>query len=230
MAPHTYVIVTAHNEAERIRATLAALAPAFPGAPVFLADDGSHDATPEMALLAGARVVRSEHVIGKGGAATTAARNALHQARSDNGGDAAVFVLCDADLGESAAQLGALAEPIHRGEADMAVARFSRRLGGGFGLAVGFARWAIRRRCGLTMTAPISGQRALSASTLEQVLPFAGGFGMELGMTVDAVRAGKRVVEVELDLSHRPTRRTPAGFAHRARQLADFARAYRARR
>ena len=65
---------------------------------------------------------------------------------------------------------------------------------------------------------------------LEDVLPFAEGFGMEVGMTIDAVRAGHRVVEVELDLAHRATRRTPAGFVHRARQLADSARAYRARR
>jgi hypothetical protein len=61
------------------------------------------------------------------------------------------------------------------------------------------------------------------------VLPFAGGFGMEVGMTIDAVRAGHRVLEVALDLTHRATGRTPAGFAHRARQLVDFARAYAAR-
>jgi hypothetical protein len=65
---------------------------------------------------------------------------------------------------------------------------------------------------------------------LAELLPFAGGFGMELGMTVDAVRAGRRVLELELDLEHHATRRTPAGFAHRARQLRDCARAYRARR
>jgi glycosyltransferase involved in cell wall biosynthesis len=232
MAPDTYVIVTAHNEADRIRATLAALVPAFPGAPVFLADDGSTDATPEMALLTGAGVVRSEHVIGKGAAATTAARNALHRARTDAGAEQQepIFILCDADLGDSATQLGALAEPIRRGAADMTVATFQRRVGGGFGLALAFARWAIQRRCGLRTTAPISGQRALRASVLEDVLPFAQGFGMEVGMTIDAVRAGHRVVEVELDLSHRATRRTPAGFAHRARQLVDSLRAYRARR
>jgi hypothetical protein len=53
---------------------------------------------------------------------------------------------------------------------------------------------------------------------------------MEIGMTVDAVRAGHRVVEIELDLAHRAGGRTPAGFAHRARQLVDFARVYVARR
>jgi hypothetical protein len=49
-------------------------------------------------------------------------------------------------------------------------------------------------------------------------------------MTVDAVRAGHRVKEIELPLEHRATGRTPTGFLHRARQLHDFRRAARARR
>jgi hypothetical protein len=75
------------------------------------------------------------------------------------------------------------------------------------------------------MRAPISGQRALSQAAVADVLPFAAGFGMEIGMTIDAVRAGRRVTEVELDLSHRATGRTLSGFAHRARQLLDILRA-----
>jgi hypothetical protein len=53
---------------------------------------------------------------------------------------------------------------------------------------------------------------------------------MEMGMTVDAVRAGRRVAEIELPLSHRATRRTVGGFVHRARQRRDFGRVYRSRR
>ncbi len=49
-------------------------------------------------------------------------------------------------------------------------------------------------------------------------------------MTVDAVRAGYRLREYELDLSHRATGRSLGGFVHRARQLADFGRAYLSRR
>jgi hypothetical protein len=110
------------------------------------------------------------------------------------------------------------------------VAVFAKRVGGGVGVAIGFARWAIRRRCGLELRAPISGQRALRASVLEQVLPFAHGFGMEVGMTIDASRAGRRVVEVQIDLHHRATGRTFGGFVHRGRQLIDFVRVYLARR
>lgn len=222
---HVVVIVAALDEADRIGATLAALTDAFGAAPMFLADDGSADATPEIARAAGATVVRSERVIGKGQAMTAAAREALR----DAGTGESIFVLCDGDLGESASRLGPLVDAVRAGEADVAVALFSRRIGGGLGVAVSFARWAIRRRCGLDTRAPISGQRALRRRALEDVLPFAGGFGMEVGMTIDAMRAGHRVLEVELNLSHRATGRTPAGFAHRARQLVDFARAYAAR-
>ena len=95
---------------------------------------------------------------------------------------------------------------------------------------MGFARWAIRRRCGVETAAPISGQRAMREAVLRAALPFAAGYGMEVGMTIDAVRAGARLGEYELDLSHRATTRNLAGFLHRARQLRDFARAYLARR
>jgi glycosyltransferase involved in cell wall biosynthesis len=234
------VILTAYNEASQIEATLDALAAAFPGAPVWVADDGSTDATALLARQAGARVVRSERMIGKGGAATMAAREALRLAHVASGEEdrvatgeeqqEAIFVLCDGDLGESALGLSELADAVRRGETDMAVAAFATRVGGGIGLAVAFARWAIRRRCGLELRAPISGQRALRVGVIADVLPFAAGFGMEIGMTIDAARAGHRVSEVELDLSHRATGRTFAGFAHRGRQLIDFVRVYFARR
>jgi hypothetical protein len=63
----------------------------------------------------------------------------------------------------------------------------------------------------------------MRVEVLRAVLPFARGFGMEIGMTVDAVRAGYRVGEYEIDLEHRATGRDARGFAHRAVQLRDFA-------
>jgi glycosyltransferase involved in cell wall biosynthesis len=218
------VIVAARNEADRIAASVAALRGAFPGAAIWVADDASGDGTAELAMSAGARVVSRGRPHGKGANVTAAAEAAL-----SDGEPATIFLLCDGDLGNSAARLEPLVEAVEGGDCDLAVAAFANRVGGGFGLALGFARWAIRRRCGFEAEAPISGQRAMRAEVLGAVLPFAQGYGMEIGMTVDAVRAGYRVGEVELDLSHRATGRSFTGFLHRARQLADFARAYRAR-
>jgi glycosyltransferase involved in cell wall biosynthesis len=219
------VIVTARDEADRIEATIDALRAAFPRAPVVLAESGSRDATAALAERAGAEVVRTaSRRKGKGGSTTTAARAAL--ARFPG----ATFVLCDGDLGPSAARLLPLAEAVEREECDLAVAAFSRRVGGGFGVAIGFARWAIRNLTGRELRAPISGQRAMQADVLERLLPFAGGFGMETAMTIDALRAGYRIEEIEIDLDHRATTRTIGGFLHRGRQLAAFGRVYLSRR
>ena len=88
---------------------------------------------------------------------------------------------------------------------------------------------SIRRRCGYEAGAPISGQRALSAEAFRAAYPFADGYGMEIGITIDVIQAGLRVQELELDLEHRATGKTWAGFVHRGRQLRDFTRVYRAK-
>ncbi len=218
-------IVAARNEADRIGDTVAALRAALPEAAIWVADDASADGTAEVAMAAGARVVSRGWPHGKGANVTAAAEAALSDEATPD-----LVLLCDGDLGDSAARLTPLVAAVEDGECDLAVAAFGRRVGGGFGLALGFARWAIRRLCGFEAGAPISGQRAMRVAVLRAALPFARGYGMELGMTVDAVRAGYRVGEYELDLSHRATSRTISGFAHRGRQLLDFTRAYISRR
>lgn len=214
-------IVAAHNEADRVGETVRALRGVFPGARVWVADDASTDGTAEVAMTAGAEVVRRGKSHGKGGNVTAAAEAALSVEPAPR-----LVLLCDGDLGASAAQLAPLVSAVQRGECDLAVASFSRRVGGGFGVALGFARWAIHRLCGLETEAPISGQRAMRVQVLRATLPFARGYGMEIGMTVDAVRAGFRLREYELDLEHRATRRDLRGFLHRAVQLRDFLRVF----
>jgi glycosyltransferase involved in cell wall biosynthesis len=219
------VIIAARNEADRVGETVAALRAQFPAAAIWVADDASEDGTAEVAMAAGAQVVSRGRPHGKGGNVTAAAEAVLSAEPVPS-----LVLLCDGDLGASAARLAPLVDAVERGECDLAVASFSRRVGGGFGLALCFARWSIRRLCGAETEAPISGQRALRVEALRATLPFAAGFGMEIGMTVDAVRAGYRLGEYELDLKHRATGRSFAGFVHRGAQLWDFARVYLSRR
>jgi glycosyltransferase involved in cell wall biosynthesis len=221
------VIVAAHNEAERIGATLDALTGAFPGADLVVADDASSDRTSEVAMVHGAQVVARRRSQGKGANVTAAAESVLGRAADPQ---PPTFLLCDADLGSSAAELRALVDAVEAGACDLAVGAFRARLGGGFGVTVGFARWAIERRCGYRAGAPLSGQRAMRAAVLRDVLPLAAGFGLETAMTIDAVRAGYTLREIELDLRHRVTSRSLGGFLHRGRQLVDIARAYLSRR
>lgn len=220
-------IVTAYNEAPRIAAALAALAEAFPGARIVVADDHSTDGTDAIvAATPGVELVRGERNLGKGGIATLAAQRVLDDARREG----AIVLFCDGDLAASADRLAALVDAVRDGTYDLVVAVFARKVGGGFGLAVGYAHDTIERLTGLDLRAPISGQRAMRGAVLEHVLPFAPRFGMEIGMTVDAHRAGFTIGELELDLEHRATGRSWSGFVHRGRQLRDFVAVARSRR
>ena len=197
------ILIAARDEEARIGETIAALRRELPGATVIVADDGSRDRTAAFAEQAGARVVRFPRR-GKGQALTLAEREA----------PAGPVLLCDADVH------GALA-PLLASGADLTVAAFAERQGGGFGIAKGVSRALIRLRTGFEPREPLSGQRALSERARQASFPLAAGFGCEVGMTIDALRAGLTIREVELPLGHRATGRDPAGFAHRGRQLLD---------
>ena len=202
--PGLTVLVAARDEAPRIARTVAALREAFPEAEIVVADDGSRDETASVASDAGARVVSLPRR-GKGQALALAERECRE----------GPLLLCDADL------VGDL-RPLVEDDADLAVARFARRAGGGLGLAKAVARSLIELRGGRRVEEPLSGQRALSARARAEVFPVAAGFGVETRMTIDALRAGLDVREVELDLEHRVTGRDLAGFVHRGRQLRDL--------
>ena len=227
MTSEIVVVVSAYNEEERLGETLAALGSAFPGARVMVADDFSTDGTAAVVSEAGCELVRPHKHLGKGGANTLAVQRLMSRGSAR---ELPVLVLCDGDLGSSASALPALVDAVRSGAGDLAVGAFARRVGGGFGIALRFSRWAIRRRAGVVVDAPISGQRALAPDVIRAVVPFADGFGMETAMTIDAVRAGFRLVEVELPLSHRATGRSLGGFVHRFRQLLSVARVYVSRR
>jgi Glycosyl transferase family 2 len=198
------VLVAARDEAGRIRETVDALRQAFPDAIVIVADDGSRDATADEAEAAGARVLRLPHR-GKGQALTLAEREA----------PVGALLLCDADLRGDVSPLAAT-------DADVAVAAFAERRGGGFGIAKTASRRLIRALAGVETREPLSGQRKLTPAARAATFPLAAGFGCEVRATIDAARAGLRVDEVELPLRHRATGRDAAGFAHRGRQLADI--------
>jgi hypothetical protein len=208
------VLIAARDEEARIGGTVARLRAAFPEADVVVADDGSADATARVAEAAGARVVRLPRR-GKGQALTLAEPTCRP----------GPLLLCDADLrGDLAPLLEGLQQSVASPEdgADLVVAAFARREGGGLGVAKATSGALIRLRGGRRLREPLSGQRALSPAARTAVFPVAAGFGVETRMTIDAARAGLRVREVELDLEHRATGRDLCGFAHRGRQLRDL--------
>jgi glycosyltransferase involved in cell wall biosynthesis len=210
------VLMPAHNEAARIAASVTA-ARAIPGVTdVVVIDDGSTDATANLARDAGALVVTLPRNAGKGAA--------LNAGLAHIDGDADALLLLDADLGDTAAEGAQLLEPIAADVADMVVGTLERPPGsGGFGLVKGLARSGIAHLGGgFRPEAPISGQRALSRTAWTQATPFAQGYGAEVALTVRALWAGLRVAEVPVAMRHATTGRDVAGFLHRGRQFLDI--------
>lgn len=199
------ILIAARDEEGRIGALVERLRASFPDAALVVGDDGSRDRTAAEARAAGALVVTGPR-LGKGEALNAAERTAPPGS----------LLLCDADV------RGDL-RPLAETGLDLAVAAFAKRQGGGFGVAKHAAGRLIRLRCGFDPREPLSGQRYLSERARAACFPLAGGFGCEARMTIDAVRAGLAVGELDLPLSHRATGRDLAGFAHRGRQLVDAA-------
>jgi glycosyltransferase involved in cell wall biosynthesis len=204
-------IIPAWNESAGVAATVSAVRPLV--GRVVVVDDGSGDATAAAAAAAGARVLRLPRRSGK------AAAVAAGVAASPN----PVLLLLDADLGPSASEAAQLLHPILAGAADMTVAVLpatGRR--GGRGYAVGLARTGIRRLTGVSVAAPLSGQRALRREVW-QAYRGARGFGLEVALTVDLLRAGYRVLEVPTAMTHRVGGLGWRDSLHRARQMGDIA-------
>lgn len=210
--PKITVLIPAHDEADRIGATVRA-ALKIPGVSgVLVVDDGSRDETARLAEDAGAKVIRLWNNVGKGAALEIAAKRCE---------DADIILLLDGDLGPTASEGELLLAPLLAGEADMAIATFPKPAGkAGFGLVKNMARDRIAQMCGGWLAeAPLSGQRAIIRECLDHIRPFASGYGVEVGLTVRALRKGYRLVEVPTTMAHAATGRDLSGFVHRGRQF-----------
>ncbi|HVT21686.1 MAG TPA: glycosyltransferase family 2 protein [Mycobacteriales bacterium] len=220
------MVIPALNEQERIGATVTSAA-TIPGvAAVIVTDDGSTDRTAAVAREAGAIVVRHPSRRGKAAGMVTGAREAVTAGLAS-----APLVFLDADLEVTAAAAAPLIEPVADGRADMTIAILPKTApGGGHGFVVKLATRGIQRATGWTPTQPLSGQRCITRALFDAVQPLAHGFGVETGLTIDALRRGAKVIECEVPLSHRVTGTSWRDQRHRARQYRDVWRALLTRR
>lgn len=236
-APVVVALIPARNEAQRIFWTVCSTRH-IPGVTrVIVVDDNSEDATVRLAEEAGAKVFRLRNRLsggsnpeipddkpiiniagGKGAALEHGAKFAE---------DADVVLLLDGDLGLSAGEASKLLAPVLADKADMTIAAFPRPAGkAGFGLVKGLARWGIAKMGGgWQATAPLSGQRCVRRACLDQIRPFAAGYGVEVALSVRALRRGMRLLEVPTLMTHAATGRDLAGFWHRGKQFINVVRA-----
>jgi phosphoserine phosphatase len=180
------VVIPALNEAARI-ASVVRYALADPAtAEVVVVDDSSIDDTATLAREAGARVITST-MLGKG----TSMQDGAAAAASE------LLVFLDGDLaGLREGIVSDLCRPLLAGEADFVKARFGR--GGGRVteltakpmLKVFFPELA-------QFSQPLGGIVAGRRSLL-QALPFEEGYGVDIGLLIDAHRAGAKLAEVDI--------------------------------
>jgi len=219
------VIIAAKDEAARIVTTVSAARRIAGVDLVIVVDDGSSDATGRLAADAGAVVLSHPRNRGKAAAMATGARAVADHDINDPAvlGGARLLLFIDADLEHSAANAAALVAPVATGDADMTIATLPPQStsGGGHGFVVRLARNGIERLAGWTPTQPLSGMRCLSREAFEAASPLARGWGVEVGLTVDVLGAGLRVLEVPCELQHRVTGSSWRGQVHRARQYRD---------
>lgn len=180
------VVIPALNEERRIADVVAYALGDSATAEVIVVDDASIDATRERALAAGARVITST-MLGKGPSMADGSRAAQHE----------LVVFLDGDLaGLRPGIISSLARPLAQGEADFVKARFGR--GGGRVteltarpmLQVFFPELAGHAQ-------PLGGVIAVRRQLLQQ-LRFEDGYGVDIGLLLDAWRAGARLQEVDI--------------------------------
>jgi glycosyltransferase involved in cell wall biosynthesis len=199
-------IVPAYNEAGSIGAVVAEIRAADLELEVVVVDDGSTDATAELAGSAGATVLRLPYNLGIGAAVQTGLQYA-----NENDFDLAVQI--DGDGQHDARELEQLLAPIVSGEADIAVgtrfagARFyrpsvARRLG--IALFAGLVSLIVRQR----VTDTTSGFRAMNRRGIRL---FASDYPHdypEVEATVLVFRHRLRMVEVPVAMRQRETGRS----------------------
>ena len=204
---HVTVVLPARNEAEGLRRTLPGLRAALPGAEVIVVDDGSTDATAEVAVAHGARVLANPYAMGNGAAIKRGARAA--------GGEVIVFM--DADGQHDPACIAQLLAGLEQGY-DMVVGARGRdgQANAGRGLANALynrlASWMTGHRV-LDLTSGFRAVRAARFREFMHLLP--NGFSYPTTSTMAFFRSAYPVAYVPVPVARR------VGTASHIRPLKD---------
>lgn len=203
--PRMVVVIPAHDE-ERFIGSVVLRTRMLPDAPmVIVVDDGSHDATAEIAAAAGAVVVQHTTNMGKGGALNTGFGKA-RELEPD------VVITMDGDWQHLPEELRAVAEPVLRGDADIVVG--SRYLEGGSGYGSGrdvpvsrlVGHWGFtsltNAASGVALTDSQSGYRAFSPRALNTLQFKSARFSVESEMQFLARDHDLKVVEVPITIRY----------------------------
>lgn len=189
------VILPAKNEAEGLRRTLPALRTQLPDAEIIVSDDGSTDATAQIAAEYGARVVSAPYSMGNGAAIKRGARAAVGE----------ILVFMDADGQHDPACIPLLLARLEEGYDMVVGARdWAGQAGAHRGLANAFYNWLASRMTGFQVKDLTSGFRVARAEKFREfshLLP--NGFSYPTTSTMAFFRSAYPVAYEQIPVAKR---------------------------
>jgi glycosyltransferase involved in cell wall biosynthesis len=195
------VVMPAYNEAKNLPRAIASIRAAAHMCDICVVDDGSTDATAEVARSLGVRLLRSPLNLGIGGAVQTGYLWARH-----HGYDAAIQV--DGDGQHDPRFIEQLVAPLAAGDADVVIgSRFLAE--GGFRstalrrAGIRYLSWFLRARCGARVTDPTSGFRAAGRRAIALFAEHYPSDYPEPEAIALAVRSGLTLSEVPVRMEER---------------------------
>lgn len=180
------VVIPVLNESKRIASVVKLCVASRLVEELIVVDDGSIDGTPELAESAGGRVITSS-MLGKG----ASMEDGLLEAKTD------CVLYLDGDLAGLADDLvERMCTPILNGEADFVKASFSRRAGR---VTVLTARPLLRTYFPEVahFDQPLGGIIAARTELLKR-LHFENDYGVDIGLLLESIGVGARVLEVDI--------------------------------
>ncbi len=194
------VLIPCYNEAVTIAKVVDDFKRVLPDADIYVYDNNSTDATPEIARAHGA-VVRLESRQGKGNVVRSMFRDV----------EADYYVIVDGDDTYPAESAPDLLAPLIAGEADMTVGdrisngtydKENNRVFHGFGNTM--IRWLIKAIYGFSFSDVMTGYRAFTRAFVKTMPVLSSGFQIETEISIHAADKRWRVVNIPIEYRKRP--------------------------
>ena len=208
------VVVPVYNEEDKIKDTIDGLKKIDLIDEIVIINDGSKDSTGEIIKDLDVSIVAMAKNYGKGYAIKSAIKRVDY--------DYIAFI--DGDLGYTSIEVEKLLKPVISDEVDFTIAKFPTtskcsKIKGGFGFVKKLAKKGVYLYTKKEIDTSLSGQRVYKRKVIEDIDYMPADYGIEVAMTIQALKAGYRFKEVPVNMTHRYSNRSLQGFKHRGKQF-----------